>query len=478
MVFSSTLFLFLFLPVVLAASLVAPRPLRNPLLLAASLVFYAWGEGAYVLLMLASVLANWALGLLLERSRRPRTVVLASVLFNLGLLVTFKYANFLGDNLDPLLEALGLPPLALDPVHLPIGVSFFTFQAMSYVTDVSRGQARAQRNPVDIALYIALFPQLIAGPIVRYRDVAEQIRQRVVGLPRFASGVSRFVIGLGKKVLIANTLAVPADRIFALPETALGPGLCWLGVACYALQIYFDFSGYSDMAIGLGRMFGFEFLENFEHPYVARSITGFWRRWHISLSSWFRDYLYIPLGGNRGGALATGRNLVLVFLLCGLWHGAAWTFVIWGLFHGAFLVLERGGLLRVLAALPRPVQHVYTLAVVLVGWVFFRAGSLPQAGTFLAALVGGAHVPEMPLLDTPLLDAGVLLAGAAGVIGSVPWLPALGRAVDRWRERSTRPPWLESGVELGRVLALLAILVLSAARLSSATYNPFIYFRF
>ncbi|MCB9883058.1 MAG: MBOAT family protein [Planctomycetes bacterium] len=328
MVFSTATFLFAFLPAVLLLYFAVPRAWRNGWLLFASLFFYAWGETWIVAVMLASIFVNWALALSLEEGGPRRTWVVAlSVLFNLGLLVAFKYANFVVDNVNPLLVAAGLPAMQIPAISLPIGISFFTFQALSYVIDVYRGQARVQRNPLDFALYIALFPQLIAGPIVRYRDVAEQIESRTCSADLFAEGVRRFVFGLAKKMLIANTVASVADRIFALPNEELTLGLSWLATVCYSLQIYFDFSGYSDMAIGLGLMFGFRYLENFAYPYAADSITKFWRRWHMSLSTWFRDYVYIPLGGNRGSRIATYRNLVIVFFLCGLWHGASWTFV-------------------------------------------------------------------------------------------------------------------------------------------------------
>jgi alginate O-acetyltransferase complex protein AlgI len=479
MVFSSSVFLFLFLPVALALTFAGRKGLRNVCLLAASLVFYAWGEGLYVLLMLGSIAVNYGLGLALGRAAsvgHKQLVVTLSVGFNIGLLVTFKYAGFLAENIDLALTGLGMEPLSLRPMHLPIGVSFFTFQAMSYVIDVARGQAKVQRDPVDLALYIALFPQLIAGPIVRFRDVAEQLKDRVVTLELFASGVSRFVTGLAKKMLVANVVAIPADHVFGLGASELSPALAWMGVICYALQIYFDFSGYSDMAIGLGRMFGFRFLENFDHPYIARSVTEFWRRWHISLSSWFRDYLYIPLGGNRHGAARTYRNLVLVFLLCGLWHGAAWTFVVWGLMHGAFLVLERLGLGRALSAGPRALGHLWTLTVVLAAWVVFRAESLGGAGEVFAALTGATGVGAAELGS--IVDARHLVALAAGVVGSMPVAAWLTARLEAWRASSSQPEVVLALTLGARNVVLAVLFLLSAAALSSGTHNPFIYFRF
>ena len=306
-----------------------------------------------------------------------------AIAVNLVVLGVFKYANFFADNVNAVAAAIGAPPLAFPHVLLPIGISFYTFHAISYVVDVYRRDASAQKSPVHAALYLLLFPQLIAGPIIRYRYIADQLEQRVVSLDDFAVGVRRFVIGLGKKVLIANTVAAPADKIFSMPLAELTPAHAWLGIVCYTLQIYFDFSGYSDMAIGLGRMFGFHFPENFRWPYVADTVQEFWRRWHISLSSWFRDYLYVPLGGNRVSPARMYANLVTVFFLCGLWHGASWNFVIWGLFHGSFLVVERLGLAAAIRRLWRPLRHVYLLLVVMIGWVFFRADTLPSAVAFL-----------------------------------------------------------------------------------------------
>ncbi len=382
MVFSSPIFLFLFLPITLGVYFVLPKRARNIWLLAASLVFYGWGEPKFLAVMLASIVCNFLLALWIARladRRHARLVLALAVTVNIGLLVAFKYTDFIVQSLNAGLGALAVPPLTVPAIALPIGISFFTFHALSYVIDVYRGDARALRNPFDMGLYISLFSQLIAGPIIRYHDIAAQLQERSVTRSLFARGVRRFIVGLGKKVLIANTLAVSADLIFTIPGDQLTMGLAWLGVLCYALQIYFDFSGYSDMAIGLGLMFGFRFLENFNYPYISQSLTEFWRRWHISLSNWFRDYLYIPLGGNRVAPWRVYLNLVIVFFLCGLWHGASWNFVVWGLFHGTFLVIERMGLARRMAEWHQPFRHVYAMLVVLVSWVFFRADSLPAA---------------------------------------------------------------------------------------------------
>ncbi len=483
MVFSSPVFLFCFLPAVLVLYLLAGRHGRNLVLLNASLFFYAWGEKQLVLIMLGSILGNHALAVWVQATRgtgRARLALGISVVANIGLLAFYKYAGWLWDNATWLLSLLGLSPELLGSrpeIELPIGISFFTFQAWSAVIDVYRGEATVRKSPLDFGLYVSCFPQLIAGPIVRYRDVAEQIVERRVTLEGFAYGVRRFVAGLGKKVLIANVVAGPADAIFGLPAGELGLDVAWLGVVCYALQIYFDFSGYSDMAIGLGHMFGFRFLENFLHPYVARSVTEFWRRWHVSLSTWFRDYLYIPLGGNRRGPTRTYVNLVVVFFLCGLWHGASWTFVVWGLFHGLFLVLERAGLGTWLGRRPAWLRHAYLLLVVLVGWVFFRAEDFDHALGYLGAM----FVPDA--LSNPLraaalyLEPVTALALVAGVLGSIPWVDA----VARWRERLRRQRRafgvdLSLGVAMNSALAV--VLVVSALELAAGSYNPFIYVRF
>jgi alginate O-acetyltransferase complex protein AlgI len=485
MLFSSTVFLFLFLPAVLALYFAVPRPLRNFLLLFASLFFYVWGEKLYVLVLVASIVMNYGLGLWIDRVRGPRAAGLAvglAVALNLGLLGAFKYANFAAHELNHLLHALRLPPVHLDPVHLPLGISFFTFHALSYVIDVYRREVPALRNPVNFALYISFFPQSIAGPIVRYNDVASQLSDRVVTLEGFALGVRRFILGLAKKMIIANTLAFPADAIFDLPTGELTWRVAWLGLVCYTFQIYFDFSGYSDMAIGLARMFGFRFKENFNYPYVAASVTDFWRRWHISLSTWYRDYLYIPLGGNRHGSARLYFNLVTVFFLCGLWHGASWAFIFWGLFHGAFLVLERTGLGGWLERSWAPVRHAYALLAVMVGWVFFKATTLSQALAFLGAMAGfgrGAGVKYSPAI---YLNRQVVLVLAAAALTSLPVLPFLTRLRDQWHDSELGRSWLgflfEPILAFAPVLTLCLLFLVSAMLLAGGTYNPFIYFRF
>lgn len=484
MVFSSPTFLFAFLPLCLGVYLLLPRFLKNTWLLALSLLFYAWGEQEWVALMLCSIAGNYVLGLLVERFRdRPRPVkalLVGTVVFNLGLLGWFKYANFLVDNLNAGLSLAGVGAIEIDPVHLPIGISFFTFQAMSYVIDVYRGDGKVERNPLNLGLYIALFPQLIAGPIVRFQDICEQLRHRRTTLDGFSYGVQRFVIGLGKKVLIANVVALPADEIFGLPGSELTPALAWLGIICYTFQIYFDFSGYSDMAIGLGHMFGFRFLENFRYPYVARSITDFWRRWHISLSTWFRDYLYIPLGGNRVSKGRNYFNLWLVFFLCGLWHGASWAFVVWGLYHGALLVLERVFLGDLLARLGRPVQHVYTILAFMIGWVFFRAETLSGATAMLSAMAGFADGDGSVYYPAVYLNREVWLTLFVATLGATPVLPAM---MTWWKHTVEAPgrlprPLTEGLAGATNLIFLGLMFAYTAIHLSASTYNPFIYFRF
>lgn len=485
MVFSSASFLFYFLPVVLALYFPCVRfgRLRNWILLAASLFFYTWGEGEFVAVMLLSVVTNYFLGIWVykahERSNAKLQVGVA-IAFNLVLLVIFKYTNFLVANLNLLLAEFGLPQLVVGHVHLPIGISFFTFHCVSYIMDIYRRQTPPQMSLPNTALYISLFPQLVAGPIIRYKDIASQITHRIVDSERFAKGINRFIIGLGKKVLIANVLALPADKIFAIPAEHLTTPVAWLGIVCYTFQIYFDFSGYSDMAIGLGHMFGFKFMENFNYPYIARSIQEFWRRWHISLSTWFRDYLYIPLGGNRVGKFRLYFNLVMVFFLCGLWHGASWNFVLWGMFHGLFSVIERFSIGKRLTQGSRIVAHAYTMLVVMVAWVFFRVETLPMALTYLKAMFGFAQGSGLEWNLALFLKPKVLIVLAAACIGATPIMPWLKGLRERHLAvRRLGPVAVDDGVEFLVSLVLLpAVFVLCAMSLASGTHNPFIYFQF
>lgn len=470
MVFSSTTFLFLFLPLVLIAYFSGPHlGRRNTVLLIASLLFYAWGEGAYLLIMLASIGLNHWLGLKMDdaQQKRPRKYwLITALVFNLGLLAFFKYANFLADNLNILLAGLDLAPVHLSPVHLPIGISFFTFQAISYILDVYWRKVSAQTDVLKLGLYIALFPQLIAGPIVRYTQIREALDQRKTLLEERLEGIQRFIIGLAKKVLIADTLGRVADQIFALPTEALEASTAWLGILAYTFQIYYDFSGYSDMAIGLGQVFGFRFPENFNYPYISRSLREFWRRWHISLSSWFRDYLYIPLGGNRQSATRTFFNLGLVFFLCGLWHGASWNFIVWGLFHGLFLILERTAFGKYLRVLPGWLQHIYLLSLVVISWVFFRAEDITHAIHYLGSLFGAAeNARYYPGL---FLHQEILLTFLLAIAFAGPVFPKF----QKWiADKSI----FFQGFYL---TALLGLFLWSLTTIMASSYQAFIYFRF
>jgi len=476
MVFSSPLFLFLFLPGALLAYFALPRRFRNGMLLCASIFFYAWGEAKYLPLVLGSVAFNWWIGLQIAKPRdggvRKRWLAFG-IAGNLAALVIFKYANFAVANVNAIAPIFALEPIALDAIPLPLGISFFTFHAISYIVDVYKDNARAQSRIPTFGLYILLFPQLIAGPIIRFRDIATQLGEHPGRLADFAYGARRFTLGLGKKVLVANTLGATADRVFALPATDLTTPLAWLGIVCYTLQIYFDFSGYSDMAIGLMRMFGFRILENFNYPYVSRSVREFWRRWHISLSNWFRDYLYVPLGGNRLGRRRGYVNLVIVFLLCGLWHGASWPFVLWGAWHGVFLVLERtrGG--RVLDD-PRWLGHLYALSVVMGGWVLFRCDTLGHARDYYLALLGMTDADPLRQPVAQYLDALVATTIAIGVVFATP----LARTIGAWRDRKADASARGRIVIAADLMWLMLVLAASAATLAAGTYNPFIYFRF
>lgn len=493
MVFSSPLFLFVFLPFVLLVYYSSGVRARNPILLAASLIFYAWGEPAHVSVMIGSILMNWIVGMAMARSasrQREFAVLSIGVALNLCGLFYFKYTNFVFAQFSHL-AGLDLPaPHFVQAIVLPIGISFFTFHAISYLVDIYRRQSSALTNPLTIGLYISMFPQLVAGPIIRYHDVAESLARRRHTLERFSSGIERFVHGLGKKVLIANVAGQVADAAFSSPPENLGAMAAWTGLVCYTLQIYFDFSGYSDMAIGLGRMFGFEFAENFNYPYVAASVREFWRRWHMSLSAWFRDYVYIPLGGNRGSSFRTSVNLGTVFLLCGLWHGASYTFVIWGLLHGALLIGERGRFGAALDAAPRVYGHIYTMAMVMVGWIFFRADTLSQAVTYMGSLLGRTSRIGSVGTVVPMLDPRTVLTLAVGIVLSTPAVAFMARD---WRMRrfptaGGDPPWgpmarmaerHDGTILMGlRALAVVAILLAAAANLAESTYNPFIYYRF
>ena len=507
MVFASITFLLLFLPpalagyfaILAAGKWVLPERWRltalNLWLFMVSVLFYASGERRFVFVMFITATTDFLAGLIISGGRRepldphgPRTplqrgALITAIAINLLLLGFFKYLNFGLTNLGALSTMFGMaPPAQWDFVQnltLPLGISFYTFQSMSYTIDVYNGEVAATRSFLDFATLVTMFPHLIAGPIIRYRHIGPQLHGRRVNLSLAASGIRRFIVGLAKKTLVANAVATLVDRAFDLPAGQMTTAVAWLAAIGYAIQIYFDFSGYSDMAIGLGRIFGFEFLENFSYPYAAASVTEFWRRWHISLSTWFRDYLYVPLGGSHRGTFTTYRNLLIVFFLCGLWHGAQWTFICWGLYHGAFLIVERVGLREKVAASGRFFSHLYTMVVVLVGWVIFRAPGIVEAGRVLRAMAGaGASGGLEPI--ALFLTPTTIVAMIAGAITSLPVVPA----VCEWWWSSTpatgdsaAPAWTFGG-SLTEVATLTGLLVLSFMSLAAGTYNPFIYFRF
>jgi len=488
--FTSPTFLFLFLPGALAVYwLCRWRRVRELFLLVASLVFYAWGEGAFVGLLLASILTNFGLGLWLERPRsgwRRTSAIVAAVMVNLTPLLVLKYGGFLVSNLNGLLALFGGTPFSIPTWSLPAGISFFTFMALTYVLSVHRREVAAQRDPLTLGLFIAMFPTIMAGPILRYRDLIPQLADPALTRGAVTEGARRFVYGLAKKALIANTLAEPANAIFLLGQPDLSAGVAWLGLVCFTLQIFFDFSGYSDMAIGIGRMLGLRFLENFDYPYMAPSLRAFWARWHMSLSNWFRDYVFLRVAYPVGRALQGMRSTRLqdmwaytaatlsTMLLIGLWHGASWTFVVWGLYHGLILSVERTRLGKRLERLPRAIQHLYTLIVVMVGWTIFRASTAEQVVSVLASLVGlgGGKGPSA----MRYAGGDVVLALAVGVVLSTRFGPVASARIRARQERISGIGGLM--LSAGEVAGVMCLLLLSLSWLSAGTFTPFIYFRF
>lgn len=479
MIFSSLLFLYAFLPLFLALYYLAPATWRNSVALAASLAFYAWGEPVFVLWLILSSLIDYALSLRVAQLpptavRRRRSLVALSLTINLGALVYCKYAGFFSDQLYRLLGGGSLQDAT---VLIKIaGISFFTFHKVSYMMDVYRGATRPSKSAAEFLLYVCLFPQLVAGPIIRYRDVAAQIAGREHSLDRFLSGVWRFLLGLGRKVLIADPLGLVADKIFNLDVGSLPMPYAWIGILCYTFQIYFDFAGYSDMAIGLGRMMGFEFLENFNRPYISRNITEFWRRWHISLTNFMRDYLYIPLGGNRVSPWRAKLNLWLVFLASGFWHGASWNFIVWGAYHGSLLSLEKGIGPQRLNRVPALIGVILTFFLVLIGWVFFRATDLTHALAFFGQMADTASwanpgsridLPWSELMGRRTLCA-LVVAAVTGFLPDAFW--------QRWGWDDALPATVRGAI--ARVALGTAILLLATAALANQSYSPFIYFRF
>ncbi|MCM3140930.1 MBOAT family protein [Brevibacillus sp. MER 51] len=468
MVFSSLIFLFQFLPAVLLVYYVSPKNLRNAVLFAASLIFYAWGEPIYIIIMIFTTVFDYINGLVIDKysHRKPiaRAVLFGSICGSLAILGFFKYAGFVVSNVNDL---FGLHIQVAD-LPLPVGISFYTFQTMSYVVDVYMGKVPAQRNFVSFGTYVTMFPQLVAGPIVTYGDIAEQLVSRKVTLERFGEGAEWFIRGLAKKVLLANNIGLLWTNVKSTPMEDLTVLSAWLGILAFTFQIYFDFSGYSDMARGLGKMFGFEFPENFKYPYTSRSVTEFWRRWHISLGSWFREYVYIPLGGNRMGLGKQFRNLLIVWFLTGLWHGASWNFIVWGLYFGCFVALEKLFLLTWLKRWPNWAGNLYTLLIIVVGWVLFEFEQLPSAWLFICAMFGfGAHewVDRQALYD--LTTYGGLL-----VLLALCATPLPRKGLEQMKAR-----WNSVGMIAALTFSIIS-LVLSSAYLVFEDYNPFLYFRF
>lgn len=466
MVFSSAIFLFFFFPLVFFFYFLVPFRWKNTILLLFSLLFYAWGEPKYIVLMIFSILLNYFFGIGLDHAGslfRKKLVLTLSIVINLAILCYFKYTIFFIGIFNSIFHA----HLTVTPIPLPVGISFYTFHALSYLVDVYRKKERAQKNLFDLSLYITFFPQLVAGPIIRYNTVAEQLKKRAFTSDDFACGIRRFIIGLSKKVLLANTFGKIADDLFSTGIHELSTSSAWIGIIAYTLQIYFDFSGYSDMALGLGRMFGFRFLENFEYPYISESISEFWRRWHISLSSWFRDYVYIPLGGSRVAKWKVYRNIFIVWSLTGFWHGASWTFIAWGAYYGLLIALEKAGFGDVLSRMWRPMRHLYVLLIVMIGWVFFRADNFPYAFGYIQTLFGvHAH-----LFDTKTLYylSTKWIYFFIGIVASAPIVPKIKNAFR----------FLPSGsIPLVGTLLYLSLLGESILYMVNETYNPFLYFRF
>lgn len=466
MLFSSMSFIFVFLPIVCSLYLVTRKELHNPILLFASIIFYAWGEPRYLAIMLLSILINYTGAICIEKYKNHKKLALGlTVAANLGFLIYFKYFNFILNNINSLFHS----HLNFIDVIMPIGISFYTFQAISYIVDVYRGECKAQRDIYKLALFICLFPQLIAGPIVKYHDIAEQIDSREVNFEKVNLGVKRFIIGLSKKMLIANTLGAVADKIFTQAPDTFSPLVAWIGSIAYSFQIFYDFSGYSDMAIGLGLIFGFKFLENFNYPYISKSITEFWRRWHISLSTWFKQYLYIPLGGNRISPKRTYINLAIVFLFTGFWHGASWNFIFWGLWNGFFIILEKatGWHKDTDKSWINFLKHLYTIFIFVIGWVFFRADNLHYAVTYIANMFGCVKVHDELYYLNYYGDSIEIITLFVAILCA---MPIFSKILEIKKEQKLLKIFIN--------IWLLFLFVLSTAAIASSTYNPFIYFRF
>ncbi|MGI5984218.1 MAG: MBOAT family protein [Clostridiales bacterium] len=467
MVFSSILFMFIYLPVVLAVYYIVPLKWRNPWLFVVNLVFYGWGEPVYILLMLFSIIINYISGIYVGKYRednikKAKSVLVFNIIINLAMLMFFKYYDLFANTLRLIPGLEFIQPLG---IALPIGISFYTFQTMSYPIDIYRGDSDVQKNFISFGTFVALFPQLIAGPIIRYKDVASQLGFRASSAEQFASGIRRFSIGLAKKVLIANNIGKLWDTYSAMASSDLTFVGSWIGIVAFSLQIYFDFSGYSDMAVGLGRMLGFEFMENFNYPYISHSVTEFWRRWHISLGTWFRDYVYIPLGGNRKGKARQLLNICIVWALTGFWHGANWTFLLWGLYYAVFLIIEKLYLLDALNRAPKFIGHFYTILVAVCGWVLFQLNSLSECGVYYKAMFGLGDGGFVSPVDSYYFTSFAVMFAIA-IIACTPLAKNLFDRLPQKAKSFSTP-----------ALILLALIVCTGY-LVDATYNPFLYFRF
>lgn len=465
MVFSSAIFIFLFLPIVLFLNLFLKGKGSNVLLLVASLFFYAWGEPRFVLVMLLSILINWIIGYIISRVKdnKKKAALFLGIVVDLSILLFFKYSMFIVSNINALMDASYFEGFE---VKLPIGISFFTFQAISYIIDVYRGEVDASNSIINTALYISFFPQLIAGPIVKYKDINKQIEKRTVSWTNISDGFRRFIYGLSKKVLIANVMGLCVDKIYSYDINQIDQKAAWIGAICYTFQIYYDFSGYSDMAIGLGKMFGFDILENFNYPYLSKSISEFWRRWHISLGTWFKEYVYIPLGGNKKGTRRTYINLTIVFFLTGLWHGADWSFVLWGLYHGLFSIIERLKLKKILEK-SKVFSRVYCFFVVVIGWVLFRADTTEYAINYIARMFWSFNGTDNPIQLYQYADLKTLFIGICAILGM--------GVIQKCVSVTIGSKWKDS---ISEAFYCVVLLFLSMATIVSDTYNPFIYFQF
>ena len=474
MLFTTPVFLFIFLPITLIIYFISKDKYKNVILFIASMVFYSWGGLKYLILVTILIIVNYVSGLLIEKykdkKKKKKIIFISTLLIDLGVLFFFKYFNFAIENVNKVLNLMSLENISIMKIALPIGISFFTFQILSYVIDVYNGKVQIQKNIINFGLYIMLFPQLIAGPIVRYIDIEKQMAERKITKDKVYQGIERFMIGFSKKILLSNMTGYIADTIFNNANYNSNSLCAWIGIICYALQIYHDFSGYSDMAIGLGKIFGFDFLENFNYPYISKSIKEFWRRWHISLSTWFKDYVYIPLGGNRKGKFKTYRNLLIVFFITGFWHGASWNFIVWGLFYGFFLVLERGFFGKVLEKVPSIIQRIYTLFIVLIAWVFFRAEGLTNALIYIKNMFSFNFTNNNMILK--IIDAEHLFFIIIAIICCTPIICKVEKFIN---SKIIKNDVLFESISF---ISLLLIFNIAILYMTGLSYNPFIYFRF